>query len=125
MDYKSNFGGETSQVVESFVHISCDGEIRYEINEPYALIFKKSNDDGKIKSVTDDSIEFKSWIGLSWKDHYSGPIKNDDGCFELRFKGKSFVTNAPTDCSKPPPSLADAFEAVKTYLKSSKKKTCY
>jgi hypothetical protein len=124
VDFKSNYGGESSNVVESFVHISCDGEIRYEINEPYALLFKKSNDDGKIKSITEDSIEYRSWIGFTWKDYYSGPVKNDDGCFELRFKGKSFVTSAPIDCTKPPPSLSDAFEAIKTYFKGSKAKAC-
>ncbi len=125
MSFKNTFGAHSSSEVESFVQISCDGEIRYEINEPYAIFFKKSNDDGKIKAVTENTIEFKSWIGLSWKDFYNGPTKKEDGCYELSFKGKRFVTSQITDCSKPPPTLSEAFESTLNYYKSGGKNKCY
>jgi len=122
--YKNVFGTTSQPEVESFVQIGCDGNIRYEINEPYALLFKKSSDDGKIKSISDNNIEFKSWIGLSWNENYNGPIKTENGCHELYFKGKRFVANAPTDCTKPPMNISDAFELLKNSLKDGSHKSC-
>ena len=91
----------TKREVESDLFIGCDGQIRYTIRRDHALIMKESSDDGRIKSIEDGKIHFRSWIGLSWTHLYTKTTKDQKGCWRMHFHGESFSSSRLKDCTAP------------------------
>lgn len=116
--YKSAFGGNSLYEQDGYLSIRCDGSIKYEIDRPWALIFKKDTDDGSIKSIDEKSLTYKNWMGISWTADISKPEKVENGCMKINFKGTTFTTFYPTDCSKPEKSFNEHLNSFYQHLKS-------
>lgn len=117
IDYKVRWNQDDKYEIENTLQITCDGNLKYSIKEPYALLFKEDTDDGKIISIKGDYITHKSWLGFTRTSRVYGPEKLSNNCYSISFRGKEFKTFYPTDCNAPTKSLSeildDAFKSFK------------
>lgn len=119
VNYKFDFGGKTDHSVRHYLNISCDGEIKYSIDEPNALFFKKDTDDGKIQQMKDGRVFVRSWTGFENSYSISTVSSEPNGCKVVRFKGVEFKTFYPTDCTKPQITFSQAFSDAYSHLKNN------
>jgi hypothetical protein len=116
--YKNMFGAKSDHTVQDYLHISCDGDIKYSIDEPHALFFKTDSDDGTILDIKDDKVFLKNWLRIEHSYFISKPTKEANGCYAVRFKGKEFKTFYPYDCSKPQKTFTEAVNETYLHLKN-------
>jgi hypothetical protein len=116
--YKYDFGGKTDHTKMDYVQITCDGELKYSIDEPAALLFKSDTDDGKIIEFDENKLKVKSWIGFEFNYFISKAVIEKNGCHSLNFKGYEFKTFYPYDCSKPRKTFYEAMDEAYDFLKN-------
>lgn len=125
VSYKTRFGSDQPLEADGFVSIDCEGGLKYDIDEPYTLIFKKDSDDGVIIHIQEGQVTYKSWLfGIEFNKLIGRPQKEANGCMNLHFDGKSFKTFYPIDCSKPKKTLAERMDEMLEYVKNKNYVSC-
>ncbi len=125
VSYKTRFGHDQPLEADGFVSIDCEGKIKYDIDEPYSLIFKKDSDDGVIVDLQDGQITYKSWLfGIQFNKLIGKPQKEINGCLNLSFDGKSFKTYYPIDCSQPKKTFYERLDEMLEFVKNKNYVSC-
>lgn len=100
---------------ESWLKISCQGDIEFKIKENNFFDISPSNDSGKIHWITNKMVQYRSWIGFSWNQPLTAPVQDEKGCWHLNFKEQSFKSIGPYDCSKKI-NYREVFKSAMNYL---------
>lgn len=118
--FKSTFGNKSKTPIEDgYLYIGCDGNIKYKIDEPWALLFKEDSDDGNIRSIKDGEVVYKNWMGLTHSDFIKKPATESSGCHTIHFKNTTFSTFYPIDCSQPRKTFGEHLMEAYDHLKKN------
>jgi hypothetical protein len=118
--YKYTFGDKSKTPVEDgYLYIGCDGNIKYKIDEPWALFFKEDTDDGNIKTIKDGEVIYQNWLGLTHSEFIRKPAAEANGCRTIKFKNSSFSTYYPIDCSQPRKTFGEHLTEAYDHLKKN------
>jgi len=118
--FKNTFGNKSEKPVEDgFLYIGCDGNIKYKIDESWGLFFKEDSDDGSIKSFNGDEVKYKNWMGFTHSAVLHQPKTEQNGCRSIQFKGTTFSTFYPFDCSQPRKTFGEHLIEAYDHLKKN------